>query len=60
MILDQFKLDGKVAIVTGYGETGISLKAAAKLLNLFLSGSLSYLNPASTFVNIPIKDIKPT
>ena len=36
------------------------MKAAAKLLNLFLSGSLSYLNPASTFVKIPIKDIKPT
>ena len=34
----------------------ISRKNSAKVLVLFLSGSLFYLNPASSFVKIPIRD----
>ena len=36
----------------------ISRKNSAKVLVLFLSGSLFYLNPASSFVKIPIRVIK--
>ena len=36
----------------------ISRKNSAKVLVLFLSGSLFYLNPASSFVKLPIRDVK--
>ena len=36
------------------------LKTAAKVHILFLTGSFSYLNPVTTFVKLPISDVKPT
>ena len=37
-----------------------TLKASAKVLTLFLSGSLFYLNPALSFVKIPIRVVNPS